>query len=109
MMFIASNSMYKPTTSAGPYFLVQASRIVGQRPLDYIRRQAWTATPTRFGNGLSAVTSLCLVDEPSARGKVEMAEQLFGIASCDGLPRWTKISVALAATRARGDLYDSCR
>ncbi|CAM9667549.1 unnamed protein product, partial [Hapterophycus canaliculatus] len=37
-------------------------------PIEYLRRKAWTATPVGFGNGISAVTSLCLCDEASAGG-----------------------------------------
>ena len=37
--------------------------------MEFIRRKAWTADPVRFGNGISAVTSLCLVDQPSAGGE----------------------------------------
>lgn len=48
---------------------VKVSRLVGQRPLEYIRRKAWTADPVRFSNGISAVTSLCLLDQPSAGGE----------------------------------------
>lgn len=52
---------------------VKVSRIVRQQPVEFIRLRTWTATPARFENGVSAVTSLCLVDEPSAGGQFNVA------------------------------------
>ncbi|CAM9584444.1 unnamed protein product, partial [Ectocarpus sp. 12 AP-2014] len=47
-----------------PWSLQPVSRIaLGQHPLEFVRRKAWTSAPVRFGNGISAVTSLCLCDE----------------------------------------------
>lgn len=48
---------------------IKVSRVVGQRPLEFIRRTAWASAPVRFGNGISAVTSLCLCDEASTGGE----------------------------------------
>ncbi|CAM9099275.1 unnamed protein product [Ascophyllum nodosum] len=51
-----------------PWSLQPVSKIVRDRPLEFIRLRSWTAAPARFGNGVSAVTSLCVADEPSAGG-----------------------------------------
>ncbi|CAM9325129.1 unnamed protein product [Ectocarpus sp. 6 AP-2014] len=52
-----------------PWSLQPVSRIaLGHHPLEFVRRKAWTSAPVRFGNGISAVTSLCLCDEASVGG-----------------------------------------
>lgn len=48
---------------------VKVARIVGQRPLEFVRRKTWTSKPVRLANGISAVTSLCLCDEASTGGE----------------------------------------
>lgn len=51
--------------------LLKVSKFIRREPIEYVRRKAWTATPVGFGNGIAAVTSLCLCDEASAGGEMK--------------------------------------
>ncbi|CAN0173302.1 unnamed protein product, partial [Scytosiphon promiscuus] len=61
-------NQYRSICVRRPWSLQPVSKFIGQDPIKYLRRKAWTATPIRCGNGISAVTSLCLCDEASVGG-----------------------------------------